>query len=525
MRLRNVVLVSVVLLAGAGLALEFAARSAAVRLARNLAPAATLGYESAHIALDGSIRLGSPRLELGRGPWKGSLRARVANLRGPDRFWLVRHAFSSPPAWPAGMTMTSRGLSIEETQDPVISGWAGIPDLALFENVGCGSDALSEKDRLRMGIRAGERVDTFTYRYEASSMHLELSMSLNSEDIARWYGTAEITGFTPERWSESSGQQELRLQRAALSYQDPGYLSRRNKFCADWLGITPAQFVERHVAALRTFLAARGIDPGEDVLGLYERLVNRGGSLNLASLPDAAWVPAETSAYPRQVLLRLLNVTIRIDDAPPIMMRLGFTEPEQPLYVVASGLPDPKLADVLSFEETGQIGKPGNPGPAFDEIANTMPETSVVAAPPVPADPPSKAPAAVQEAEAPSPAVAIGPESAGDPPAMRASAPPPPENSTLALVWKPGQIERLPPAKAKELDYDVVATSSLGNFSGRRVQLLTTGGKQVDGDVQSVDSGNLVLLIGVGRGSAQLNVPLANIREARLMRPRKSASR
>lgn len=524
MRLRNVVLVTVVLVAVGGLALEFAARSAAVRLTRALEPSMLLSYESAGIALDGSIRLSAPRLELTGRPWSGGLRARVAHLRGPGRFWLVGQALASDAGWPAGMSLTTYGLRIEESGDPLVASWVGMPDLALFENLGCGNDALTSKDRARMGISDRERIDVFGYAFEETSKRLEVSVSLNSEDIARWRGSAEFTAFDPGRWSQPAGQQELRLSRAALSYEDPGYLSRRNKFCADWLGITPAQFVERHVAAVRTFLATRGIDPSEDVLGLYQRLVNRGGSLNLASLPDPAWVPVETDAYPRQVLLRLLNITVRIDDAPPIMMRLAFSDPEQPLYAANPDLPEPAPAEVLAIEDPGQdagaatAGKPPEPpavieAPAVAQVVTPEKTSPVAAAPGDSADPVTQT-AAEQDASR-----------SGGLSGLGASAPPPPENSTLALVWKPGQIERLPPAKARERDYDVVSVDSLNGLLGKRVQLLTTGGKRVDGEVQSVDAGKLVLLVQVGRGSAELNVPLGNIREARLMRQRSSESR
>src|SRR5690606_37169097 len=138
------------------------------------------------------------------------------------------------------------------------------------------------------------------------------------------------------------------------------YFSRRNKFCADWLGVSSAEFVDRHVQATQAFLEARGIDPGADVMSLYERLVTRGGSLNLASLPEAGWVPAEFEAYPRQVLLRQLNVTARLDDAPPIMLRLAFSQPEIPLR--------------LARAETQSSAEPVPTDPE--------PQTSVVAAPP-----------------------------------------------------------------------------------------------------------------------------------------------
>lgn len=514
-------LVTVVLVAAGGLALEFAARSAAVRLARALEPVAKLSYESAGIALDGSVRLGSPQLKFNRGPTSIGLRARVANLRGSGRFWLVGHSLAGDSPWPAEMTLTTRGLLIEESGDPSISSWVSIPELVLFENLGCGNDALTSKDRVRMGLVDGERVDSFAYRYEAPAKRLELSMSLNSEDIARWDGTAEFTAFDAAQWTNPASRQQVRLGSASLSYQDPGYLSRRNKFCADWLGITPAQFADRHVAAVRTFLATRGIDPSEDVLGLYQRMVNRGGALNLASLPDAAWVPAETDAYPRQILLRLLNITVRIDDAPPIMLRLAFTEPEQPLYSATSPLPDPALAETAVAGESAEaIVQPAAEAPA--EVAKPAPAV-------VEAEPKAPVQAATGNGEGSGKTAEPAPVEASAPlldvsPQVMASAPPPPENSTLALVWKPGQIERLPPPKPKERDYDVVAASSLGGYVGKRVELVTTGGNLVNGDVQSIDSGNLVLLVQVGRGSAELNVPLANIREARVMRSRSSGA-
>jgi small nuclear ribonucleoprotein (snRNP)-like protein len=142
---------------------------------------------------------------------------------------------------------------------------------------------------------------------------------------------------------------------------------------------------------------------------------------------------------------------------------------------------------------------------------------------------PAETPAATAGAETgdlePEEEAAQGPVVETARPGLGASAPPPPENSTFALVWKPGQIERLPPAKAKPREYEVIAISSLPNQVGKRVQLLTSGGKRVDGDVKSVDSANLVLLVQVGRGSAELNVPLANIREARLFRSDSPRSR
>ena len=101
-----------------------------------------------------------------------------------------------------------------------------------------------------------------------------------------------------------------------------------------------------------------------------------------------------------------------------------------------------------------------------------------------------------------------------------ASAPPPPADSTLALVWQPGVIERLPAAEPKARNYDVIALDGIGQYEGRRVQLVTEGGKRVNGIVDGLQPGNLVLRVEARGGNAKLNVPLSNIREVRLLRAR-----
>ena len=533
MRLRNVLLLAVVGMAGGALALEFAARSAAVRMARALAPRAVLTYDSAGIALDGSVRLRAPRLEVRQGPWQGEIKAQSADLRGGGRFWLVGQSLASDPGLPGDLSLVVHGLTVSGSDGGNgVGSWLGTPGLALFENQGCGSDNLGDKDRAKMGVVAGPRVDHFEYHYDEAAKNLELMFELDSPNVANWQGYAEFGFFDPQRWAEPAAARELRLLRAGLSYHDPGYLARRNTFCAQWLGVSSAEFVDRHVEAVRSFLVSRGINPSADVLSLYQRLVTRGGSLNLASIPEASWVPAEFEAYPRQLLLRQLNITARLDDAPPIMLRLAFAEPEIPLYVV-------KSADKLASPAVPELAL----GPGAEVAPAAVAETAPVPVPapvPAPAEPietPAAEPAPqalVEQAQAdPAPAQPTGTEAAlppGDDAAkpsrvdskgqVIASAPPPPPNSTLALVWEPGVIERLPPAEKKQPKYEVIAVARLDQYIGKRVQLVTVSGKRVEGEIDSVQPGNIVLLVQVGRGSAKLNVPVTNIREARLLRPR-----
>ena len=450
MRLRSFLLLAT-LMAGAGVvALEFAARSAARDMAAAIEPFATLHYASAGIALDGSVRLHEPRLSVKQGIWKGSVLARVADLRGGGPFWLVAHTLGSASRLPANMRIRARGLHLGEGPAGVpLAGWLGTTDLALFENLGCGSDALSDKDRVRMGIDTRERDDQLHYQFDAAARSLVLSMDLRSEKIAAIRVDAELTGLPATAKPDAAALEKLRLGRISVGYQDTGYLARRNQFCAQWLGVSAAQFIDKHLEAVAVFLGARGIIPGQDVLSLYQRLVTHGGNLKLTSLPDSTWVPARFVTYPKEDLLRLLNITARYEDAPPIMLRLAFATPERPVEITA--VVDPPVA-------VGSSAVADNAGPVAAAEPGVVANTSTAAAPPaLPATTTTASvPAESASASDPPTPMEVGKDTHSDrtnPQSGQriiASAPPPPKDSTLALVWKPGVIERLPEPPAAD---------------------------------------------------------------------------
>ncbi|MBL0162376.1 MAG: hypothetical protein IPP82_01655 [Xanthomonadales bacterium] len=521
MRLRSFLLLATAL-AGTGIgALEFAARSAAHDMAEALEPLATLNYESAGIAFDGSVRLREPRLTVKRGVWKGSVLARVADLRGGGPFWLVGHALGSGPRLPASMRIRARGLHLGDTPAGVpLSGWLGTTDLALFENLGCGSDALSDKDRVRMGVETRERHDEFDYQFDSSAHSLGLSMDLHSDDIAAIHASAQLTGFAGDRWLEPAALEKMRLARVSLGYQDSGYFARRNQFCAQWLGVSAAQFIEKHLEAVEAFLGVRGISAGKELLSLYQRLATRGGSLNLTSLPDSSWVPAEFDAYPKEDLLRLLNITARHEDAPPIMLRLSFSTPESPMNIISVvdppvAVPAPPADAVSSTLPVSGLSEQGSKATAIEAVPAPAlpPVSSSKSAVGTPVPPVAAAPVTVEP-----PVTIANPEPGTERPPRRivASAPPPPKDSTLALVWKPGVIERLPAQSAPDKEFTIVAKERLSGLVGSDVQLLTENGKRVEGQLVRIAGDIAVLSLPLARGNAELSVPLAGIREVRL---------
>lgn len=521
MRWRSFLALATVVVVGGGVALEFAARRAAVDISRSFEPLATLTYASAGITLDGSVRLQAPRLEIHRGLWQGKAQARVAEIRGSSVFWLVWRSLSGDTGAPDNLRVRTHGLHLVAPvgQNPVLEGWMGSSDLVMFENLGCGSDVLGDKDRLRMGVDTRERNDDFLFVYDSTRKSLNASIKLESEGIAAIDAFAEVSGLDIERLGDPAALAAARLTRAGMSYGDTGYFSRRNHFCAQWLGSSSTEFIKRHVGAVADFLSSRGIVPSKDLLTLYENLISQGGTLSLTSLPDASWIPSEIAAYPREALLRQLNITARLKDAPPIMLRLAFSDPEATLKVVESRRVAPSEA-VVPVLETAESANPGvgkETGSEVAAVAATIdsPEahTPLVSEPPVAQT--------VVPSESVSLSVAKEPDVSQPRSDLRviASAPPPPKDSTLALVWKPGQIERLAPGSAKTNRYRVVPNSQLASLVHSEVQLLTSNGKRIDGQIKEVLGDHVVLQIQVVQGNAQLNVPLDGIREVRVFDP------
>jgi hypothetical protein len=251
-------------------------------------------------------------------------------------------------------------------------------------------------------------------------------------------------------------------------------------------------------------------------------------------------------------LLRQLNVTLRRNTAPPILMRLAFNAPAPDAAsetVVATAIETPATSEAISAPNE----PPANPpAPAADNAATVATVEQVK--PPEPAKseglPPllSVANAAVLPIEAPpilhpeppaevlavatSPAVSepaaspatpwsttrpgVDPRSAIE--AIPASAPPPPPGSTAALVWRAPTIERLPEKAPATSAWTSVSAGSLDAWRGAYVRVLTAGGKVVEGRVRGFDGGDLVLVVNRDGGSAEMHLPSAGIRDAKVRR-------
>lgn len=539
------------------LAQQMAAQSQLERIADALAPSLKLSYADVAGALDGRVILESPRLEVLAGPAKGAvLRATRATIEPPGTFWLLQRIVTADASVPPGLDVRFEGTSFSEdaVDRYAHEGWFGTTSLVPFETLGCEPvTAFSSRDYARMGMATYPREDALRYRYDPDAHTLRADITATAAPFATVTAHLDLSSFEPGAWfGDARAAKAERVEQFALTWLDGGYLGKRNRFCAQLTGSDAAGYADRHVAAVKSFLEARGVVPGEDVTKLYRKLIAEGGSAEISSLPEAAFVPADFAEYEPEDLLRALNVTLRRNTAPPILMRLAFTAPAQPADAdIAAALASITPPATNATAEVTPVAPSTTAANASDSTGSAdasleselptaivrtepskgegLPLLSVANAAAIQVEPPATPmpplPAeviAVATPEETAPAWTIASHPSVDPrnafEAIPASAPPPPADSTAALVWRAPTIERLSEKPAQPSAYVAIAPSSLGSNVGARVRLLTAGGKRVEGRLKRLDGGDVVVLVLRDGGSAEMRIPAAGIRGAEVRR-------
>ncbi len=532
------------------LAQHLAADSQAVRIAGALAPSVRLTYAEVGGALDGRVIVESPRLEVLAGPAKGAvLRATRATIDPPGTFWLLQRIVMADASVPRDLDIRLEGttFSQEAVDRYAREGWFGTTSLVPFETLGCEPvTAFSARDYARMGMATYPREDQLRYRYDPEAHTLRADLTATAAPFSTITAHLDLSSFEPGAWlGDARAAKAERVEQFALTWLDGGYLAKRNRFCAQLTGSDATVYADRHLAAVKSFLSARGVVPGDDVANLYRKLIAEGGSAEISSLPEAQFAPSDFAEYEPEDLLRQLNVTLRRNTAPPILMRLAFTAPAQPADAdIAAALASitPPATSASSETAMPAIVEPDDAdmGPPYELPATVvraepskgegMPLLSVANAAAIPVEPEVVAPLpqppaeviAVATPDENAPAWTVATHPSVDPrdaiEAIPASAPPPPADSTAALVWRAPTIERLPERTAQLSSYVAIAPSSLGANVGARVRLLTAGGKRVEGRLKRLDGSDVVVVVLRDGGSAEMRIPAAGIRGAEVRR-------
>ena len=547
--LRNLVIVAVLFVAVLKLLLWYETQQGAARLAERLAPAAQVRYDSVSSGLDGSVVFHAVTAAIGQGAARENWRAAEVELETPGALWLIRRVLLDDDALPERLGITVHGLQIPAAAlgPAQESTWLSPLSLVPFETRGCGIvSRFSVADYQRMGLNPGAQQQHLEYRYDAANTALVFAAQLDSPPFSSITLHGDLQKFEPQMLSGRAGWQKLHVAELALGYVDSGYLAKRNRFCAQQTSTNATQFVDQHVAAVQAFLAERGVQPSDQVMVLYRSLAAEGGRINVLSLPPAGSTIGQLLAETPDAMTRRLNLTARRNEAPPVMVRLGFRAPEATAAATtgpdaASALPaaaaPPGIATIAGAPPAATVPAPAAagtaaakpPAPAAATVVTAHPApppvmTAHPAAAAPPARPTAPATAPVVPAPAPTASVTATPDkparSVGeDASAALPSGPPPPPDSTLALVWKP-TVDRLAQKAAPARDYDVVEVAALGGLVGRNVRLVTTTQKRVEGRVIGIDATAVALRIQNSGGTAELQVPRSVIVEVQLPRRR-----
>lgn len=157
--------------------------------------------------------------------------------------------------------------------------------------------------------------------------------------------------------------------------RDEGFVIARNNHCAKKDGISPAEFVDRHVATAQRILAVSGLQAQASTLSAYKRFAEKGGSLDLVVnyTPPVDWEFLENANWER--LQARSRTEFAIDGQNERMSMLAvrerpFEETDEDLtaYALLQREQARQVAAAQALVETAEVAQPA-PAPT---LAATM---------------------------------------------------------------------------------------------------------------------------------------------------------
>jgi len=153
-------------------------------------------------------------------------------------------------------------------------GHIGNASASPFEAAGCAEDGAWAADEFpAMGLSPGPT--SLTLAWSNDDGRLTETQAIETPGVGRAEYRGEIT------WIEGRDFDDLNIHKTEWHIKDEGFVAARNRFCAQKDGITPAQFVERHVAVAQRWLQLDGLEARESSLAAYRKFAESGGTLDL----------------------------------------------------------------------------------------------------------------------------------------------------------------------------------------------------------------------------------------------------
>lgn len=150
-----------------------------------------------------------------------------------------------------------------------------------FEAEGCAEDDLWwDKEFAGMGLDADPTELTMTWHRTDDRLIREHAIHTPGVGRVEYRGEELLHDTFPLFSLVDSGLSELAA--SEWHVKDEGFIKARNAFCAKKDGITPEQFVDRHLDSVQRILAALGLEPTPAIRSAYRRYAETGAPLDLA---------------------------------------------------------------------------------------------------------------------------------------------------------------------------------------------------------------------------------------------------
>lgn len=344
--------------------------------------------------------------------------------------------------------------------------WVGAYSGALFEAAGCERDWWWSQDEVRTRFGAPNALGTIAMDFTVDGpktlkqkivFSSEATSSLTIERDWTLLGEAEdFLDSDPDTW---------RTTRVRWTVDDKGFVRARNAWCAKEAKIPEADFVERHIAAVRRLVLANGFAPDAAVWATYRGYAERGGRLVWETRLAPGKALEDADGHGPDEYLIAMNARLSVEGRSPAAYLGTFGTPmELPLDEDTQS-----LVQVLRKEGT-------LPAPGAAATPTALPAMTGAA----------QAPAATPE-----PVASV----ARRPVALPAN----------AEVLDAYADEPEPEAPAR------LTARDLAGQVGRNVRVTLANGRRYAGYVQSADASGVSLKVAVTSGSATLTFTRANI--------------
>jgi hypothetical protein len=447
-------------------------------------------FRNSDYSLGGTIESTDLEIVASEDSISDAIRIPRVRVETPGLFWIIRKQI---PSFGLSWSMFSKKARLKEDSDnqfpptdslelvfervdwgnipmdqvlPEVS-WVGPYSGAAFEAAGCQEDWWWHRsefpEKFRLSEPAGDiRMLLTTEGEQILNQRIEFGAPESAHVIIeRRFELEQADDFLdsdPEDW---------RTLEVRWSFRDHGFNKARNAYCAKQAGISEAEFIDRHLAAVARIMESKGLLFDERIWAAYRRYAEVGADLTWQTHYGEGVAWEDVNDRRGAALFNAIGAKLSVTGLPPLAY--------QPQVTAVRPLPEDGSVDSIYqlLLREGTLAAPAE-APAFADTAPAVP------------------PAATRTLI---PAAPAGAASSGSTPA--AAVP----SSTAAN-----------PVGDKLAAGSVVATRDLGQHIGRYVRVQLSGGRSYVGAIERNADQSLTLKVRLRGGSASIALPHKQIR-------------